>query len=319
LGTNSPPAVVSTSLNLYFQKRHGIFGARPPDDLIEGVWGKKIVRWIVWGLILVLIALLFYRYRNILLGKVSDQPVRYRIDRNYTDEKILSKSNLEEISPEKQSLSSSVSFSPSQANPLKDGESYAQKEFMRGYDRVEEQVEDVSSKQNILSQDRMGLSTRLLFRRVTGRDLDVPLTKKGKPDTETGIKEGKGSFYSLILSSHLSRDNAMAEVSVLKRGKLFPIFLKKMSAHGKVWWVIFQGTYENRKMAEEVKALYHFSSAIVRKVRVREMRGALAFLGHEDNKRYCLGRSEPVVSRGYEGRDDKGKSEIGAFTKERQR
>ena len=287
------------------ERRQGSLRARPPNGQwgIENFWGKKVVRWFVWGVILVLIILLFYRYRTLLLGKVSEQPMRYKIDRNYTEGRIISKSGLQIISPAGRFMSSSLSTFQGCARGYVKYQ--RQKNPMHGTDskkREAGKVKALGVKQNISSQGRIGLDTRLLFSRVAKKDYTLPFSKVKFPDLNSGIKGEKSTFYSLILSSHLNRDNAMEEISSLKRGKLFPVFLKKLQAHGKVWWVIFQGTYKNRRMAEEVKALYHFSNAMVRKVRARELKGAVAFVEYDGKNRFC--QKEPNPSDSWrKGRD----------------
>ncbi len=255
----------------------GFIGARPPNRPwgIESIWGQKAVRWIVWGLILVLLGLLVYRYRNILLGKISDQPVRYRIDRNYTDKHVISKSSLQTIysaEPSERQVFSRNIFS----NQAPEGE---RREAIKSSEKRGFQNElnrkAVARLGGTIRQDVEPLETRLLFRKIENAKHERGDLKErlSKPLPESA--RGRESFYSLILSSHLNRENALKELARLRGGGVFPVFLKKISTHGKVWWVIFQGMYKNRKLAEEAKVLYHFTEALVRKVRATELSGAL--------------------------------------------
>ena len=92
------------------------------------------------------------------------------------------------------------------------------------------------------------------------------ITRPFKTDGSSSQRDGHEMlhFYTLILSSHLSRENAMEDVTELTRKGLSQIFLRKIFSKGKVWWVTFQGAYESRKLAEEAKVIYHFPNAVIR-------------------------------------------------------
>jgi len=261
-------------------KQPGLFGARPPNRPwgIESIWGQKMVRWVVWGLILVLLGLLVFRYKNILLGKISDQPIRYRIDRNYMDKHVISKSSLQRIDSVESSEGPAAPLDAPSVEALKiEGEGLVQVSKTRGI----RDERPVSSSADPVNRKEL-LKARLLFRKIGNAEYRHERLQKGVsvPVHEKTV-HGR-SFYSLILSSHLNRGNAVKELSRLREGGLSPIFLKKISMHDKIWWVIFQGKYKTRKLAEEAKVLYHFTEALVRKVRASEFAGARVVESHNE-------------------------------------
>ncbi len=273
---NLPKSSVDfTNIPTDFQKieeDRSVLGARAPNiwSFGESIFGKKGLKLIIWILVFIALLLFVYRYHTLLFGKISNQPIRYKIDRNYFKTPSYSGKNSILYPSPTSAAQAKVAFYPSQtptvgSKPMKTSS-----------------VREVSApSQEGLKNAPLSIPSALPATSHKSAIQDMPVQRNSmcSPAALTekrnhSIKSESNTptyFYSLILSSHLNRDNAMEEIHRLAVNGMEPVFIRKVFSRGKTWWVIYQGLYTSRKDAEKAKTILHLSNALIRRCRLNNL------------------------------------------------